>query len=518
MSLAFPAPASTKVIERLSKIVGAEHVSVSPINRLAYARDMSPMVLLRQSEGLVDHYPDVVVWPGSEDEVAAVVREAGELDMPIVPFGAGSGVAGGVLPIRGGITVDVKRLQRIHDVSDEDLTVAAEAGVMGQTLENELNHRGYTMGHFPSSIYCSTLGGWIAARSAGQMSSLYGKIEDMILGMTWVLPGGRVVKTPAAPRALSGPDFKQLFIGSEGTLGIVTSAVCRIWPAPAARRFAAFQFPDVQRGTAAMREIMQTGLRPAALRLYDPLDTLIVGSRGTESAGGLSDYLPLETLARRIRSVVPGFFKSTQRFMHQYARLANKLEALAKDGALMILVFEGSERVAGYEHETALRICERLDGRNRGPEPAHRWFERRHHVSFLMNKVYYHHAFVDTIEVATTWDRVVDLYESVREAIKPIAFIMAHFSHAYPEGCSIYFTFLSSAPTVEDAETTHRKVWDAAMEQTVRLKATVSHHHGIGLFKSRYLREELGEIFSVYRHLKDAADPAGLLNPGKMGL
>jgi len=515
-----PPPASKEVIDALANVVGEDGVSVASVHRHSYCRDMLPVSLMRQIEGRTRHFPDVIVWPRTTLEVARIMELCPELNLPIIPYGAGSGVCGGTLPVRGGVILDLKRMDRILEINDEDLTVRAQPGIMGQTLEMELDRRGYTLGHFPSSIYCSTLGGWVATRSAGQQSSLYGKIEDMVLSMEFVLPGGEIVRTTEAPGSAAGPDWKQLFIGSEGTLGVVTEATCRIRPKPASRRFIAFNFPDVNSGVEAMRLLMRNGLRPAVMRLYDPLDTLLVGSKGAEdeAGSGLLDHLPLDLVGARLQEFAPGLLKKAKRFVARWADLVNNLDRIANQGCLLVLMFEGDERLSRYEFEASIRLCEKLGGENRGPEPALAWHRNRYHVSYKMTKVYYNQAFVDTIEVAATWDRIVRLYEEIRAAIKPMAFIMAHFSHAYSDGCSIYFTFVSSAKDSAEAEKRHAKIWKAAMEPTIRLKGTISHHHGVGLLKAPFMKEELGDMMRVFRDLKDVMDPEHQLNPGKLGL
>lgn len=520
MTIHLPAAASAETVEKLARIVGKDGLSISPLSRILYSRDMYPVALMHQAEGVTGHYPQVVVWPKKVPEVVRVLKLARSLRLPVIPFGAGSGVCGGTIPVRGGIILDLKKMNRVLEVSGEDMSFTAEAGIMGQTLEMELNRRGFTMGHFPSSIYCSTLGGWVAARSAGQLSSKYGKIEDMVLGLEVVMPSGDILDTLGSPMGTAGPDWNQLVIGSEGTLGVVTKVCCRLNPLPATRRFASFNFPGLEAGIRAMRMMMRNGLRPAALRLYDELDTMLVGTKGDgENTGaGLFDYLPWERLETRLRTLAPGLINRAQRFVGRWAEVANKLEGLNRDGCLMILMFEGEDAAAPFEYENALKICDQLGGKNRGPEPAINWYKNRYHVSYKMSKVFYYGAFVDTVEVAATWQKVEALYARVRDAIRNQAFVMAHFSHAYPEGCSIYFTFISAAADSRKAEKKHKEVWRRAMEATLHVGGTISHHHGVGLSKGRYLVEEMGDMMRVLRCVKEAADPEDILNPGKMGL
>ena len=515
-----PSQTSAELREALVGIVGEAYVSASSLDRLSYCRDLNPMSNLAANDGRLGPMPDVIVWPRNLDQVVRLVKLAVEHRVPLIPFGAGSGVCGGTVPLRGGIILDLKKMKRIIALDEKSLTVTAEAGIIGQHLEMELNRKGYTMGHFPSSIYSSTLGGYLAARSAGQLSSKYGKIEDMVMGLEVVLGTGEVMRTPVAPRASLGPDWNQIFVGSEGTLGIITSATCRVRPYPASREYASFVFPTIEIGVNAMRLLMQHEIRPAAMRLYDELDTVLVGtsSKEGESEDSFLDAIPISQFGNVVKGLVPGLVRRAERFIGQRADLVNQLQRFATKGCLLVLTFEGEEYLTRAEKALATEICEKAEGVNKGPEPAMRWWKSRYHVSYKQSKVFYHGAFVDTIEMATTWRKVTDLYHEVRKAVRDRAFIMAHFSHAYLDGCSVYFTFVSAATDTDKAQQTHRHVWDAAAAACHRVGGAVSHHHGIGYVKAPYMMEEHGQTMRIYAALKQEMDPAGILNPGKMGL
>jgi alkyldihydroxyacetonephosphate synthase len=519
-----PSQATTETRERLRGIVGGANVSLSDLDRLTYSHDNAPILNLSANEGRVGPLPDVIVWPANVAAVVQIVRLANETRTPIVPYGAGSGVCGGAAPLRGGIILDMKRMKQIVDLDEESLTVTAGAGILGQLLESELNRRGYTMGHFPSSIYSSTLGGYLAARSAGQLSAKYGKIEDMVMGLEAVLGTGELLRTPSAPRRPPGPDWNQILVGSEGVLGIITEATCRVRPNPESRRFLSFMFPTIETGVEAMRLLMRHELRPAAMRLYDELDTAIVGnsSKEGESRESILNFIPLSQFGDLLASIVPGgalpaAIKRVGRFLGQRADLINTLDRFAK-GCLLVLTFEGDEELTREEADMATLICEKVGGRDKGPDPAMRWWKNRYHVSYLQSKVFYHGAIVDTIEFACTWRRVAQLYHAVRDSVRELAFIMAHFSHAYLDGCSIYFTFITSAANIDKTEAAHRAVWDAAVGACHRVGATLSHHHGIGFTKARFMPDEHGAAMQLFQAFKKEMDPNGILNPGKMGL
>src|SRR5207302_5528091 len=275
-----PAPRGKALVRELADFLGDGSASCTPADLWATSRDCWPRALLWTKASVAPHPPDVVAWPASSAEVAQVVRYAAERQVAGVPFGAVSGVCGGTVPVKGGIALDLKRLSGPPALDLAARCVDVEAGTNGQRLEELLGAAGATLGHFPSSIYCSTVGGWLAARSAGQLSSRYGKIEDMVLALEAVDGTGEVLRTQDAPSA--GPDLVQLLVGSEGTLAIVTKARLRCWPSPSSRWMRGARFESVDAGLAGLRALMRSGLRPAVARLYDPLDTLLAGRGGGE--------------------------------------------------------------------------------------------------------------------------------------------------------------------------------------------------------------------------------------------
>jgi alkyldihydroxyacetonephosphate synthase len=512
------APVNSEILQGLEQILGPDAVSTRDIDRYIYSRDCSPVNIIQTTQGTPIHTPDLIVWPKNAEQLSQICKLAYAHKIPMVPFGAGSSVVGGPVPTKGGIVVDLKKMNQIFELDEQSNLVTAGAGIIGEHLERELARHGYTMGHFPSSIYSSTLGGYLATRSAGQLSARYGKIEDMVVGIEVVLPTGEILNTLVAPRSATGPNWTQVMVGSEGTLGFITKATCRIWPAPKARRFLAFNFKDTASGVEAIRLMLRHDLHPSAVRLYDELDTLLVGTSGKTGGHSPLDLLPIKEFGSILRQFIPQTFKKTSRLFARRADLANLLEKFAKQGCMLVLVFEGEERMVDYEFEAATTICENLMAVNKGPEMALHWWNNRYHVSYKQSKVYYNGAFVDTIEVATTWDKVVRLYEEVRAAVSPLAFIMAHISHPYTEGASIYFTFVTAGNTPLACERIHKKIWDAAMDATLRVGGTISHHHGIGSSKARFMKQEHHQMMSLFQALKDEIDPENLCNPGKMGL
>ncbi len=502
----------------VAEIVGPEACRDDAATLMEYSRDLWPLLTLRLREGQHEPGPQLVAMPSDEAQLRALVALCHDRGVPLVPYGGGSGVCGGTVATRGGLCLDVKRLDRLLELDPEAGTIEVETGLIGETLERRLTARGYTMGHFPSSILCSSVGGFLAARSAGQCSSLYGKIEDMTLGLRVVTPGLGVVETGQYAPDAGGTDLTQVFLGSEGTLGIVTRARLRIHPQPEARRFRGARFRDVRSGLAAFQRILQMDLRPSVMRLYDPLDTLFAMSLthgagdGGDGGGGLPG--PLAALASRVKERLdPGSLPLGQ--VLQGAPVINAVGGLARS-CLSVFGFEGARDVVAEAEQEALAVIAELGGEDLGREPGERWYASRYHISFKLPKVLQKEAFADTIEVAATWDRVPVLYRAVREAVSPHAVILAHFSHAYPEGCSIYFTVSGSATDLADAEARYERVWDAAMQAALRVGGTVTHHHGTGLLKRRYSAREHGIGQALYHQVKRRLDPRGICNPDKL--
>lgn len=538
-------------VERLQRdleaILGPRRVSLRAVDLDTYARDMWPRLLLRYREGEIGApRPHAIVWPEHVREVVAIVRLARSLRIPIVPYGGGSGVCGGAVPLHGGITIDTKRMQQVRSVHADELIVDVDAGLSGERFERELARRGYTFGHFPSSIYCSTVGGWLATRAAGQLSTKYGKVEDRVAGLTVVTGRGEVIETDGPNRALRGPNWTQLLLGSEGTLGLITSARLRVSPAPQLRVFRGFEVDDVPTGLAAIRRVLQKGLRPAVIRLYDELDTMI-NSFGHKDAPGEDTHalrapvpavdtgaLPAwpvtahdteDSFLDRMLAFAKG--KTSRKVAMNAAlgrsSLVNRLagtvaEKITRRGCRLIIGLEGARIRTEVEAALTFHELEAMGARDKGEDPGWAWVRHRYAVSYRMSPLFRDGAFVDTMEVASSWAQLDDLYQSVRAAIGRHALVMAHFSHAYADGCSIYFTFVATAPDAASAERLYDQIWREGLEATTRAGGTISHHHGVGMLKAPYMAGEHREAMAIFEAAKASLDPEGVFNPGKMGL
>jgi alkyldihydroxyacetonephosphate synthase len=474
-------PLSSALLRDLRTATGLEVVT-DPIRTGSYAHDWWPRALMRRRAGEDLPPPDAVVAPATRGEVVAVVRWAAANRVALVPFGAGTGVCGGATPVAGAVTVDLKHLATIGELDEVSGIVEVEPGVIAQRLEDHLLHRGWTLGHHPSSVHASTIGGFLAIRSAGQASALHGKLEDTVVGLEVVLADGQVVTTRTVPQSSSGPDLAGLFLGGEGTTGIITRAWLRVRPAPEVALDRGWLVPDLGTGLDALRAIVRSGVMPAILRLYDETDTAIV-------FGGQDLPVP--------------------------------------DGCLVIVGCEGRGDVAAFTERIADAELTRLGAEDLGREPGEHWRAHRHGMSYRFadyvkpGGTFGDALTLDTMEVAARWRDLPALYEAVRGALlEHLDLVLAHVSHVYDTGASIYFTLGGVNDGDEDrALARYDAAWDAGQRAALAVGATASHHHGIGLLRAPYLPEELGPAgWDVLRRLKDALDPDHLLNPGKLGL
>jgi alkyldihydroxyacetonephosphate synthase len=503
-----------RTVAAVADAVPGLRATADDADRLFYARDLWPRKHLDVRRGLpAEALPAGVVWPSSTEDVARVLAWASAEGVPVVPFGAGSGVCAAVAPDERTLVLDLKRMGRIRRIDASAPAVEVEAGHLGNTLEDTLGRAGFTLGHFPSSILCSTAGGWVATRSGGQCSSAYGKIEDMVAELECVTGDGRVHSLRSRTQ---GADLVPLVVGSEGTLAVVTKATFRLHPAPARRAFGAWSYGSVEEGIGALRRLMQRGLRPAVARLYDPFDAMLARrahpapqSSPPRRRGSAFRDRALRSLLAHPATVNRG--------------LGSRLGARLLGGALLVVVFEGQ---GARPHDELAAARAHAGGSWVGEGPARHWFERRYSVSWRQAGVFAAGGFVDTIEVAAPWSRIAALYDRVRRALGEHAFVMAHFSHAYPDGCCIYFSFAGAADGGSvralgwdrACAATYDRAWGAAIAATIEAGGTVSHHHGIGRAKAAQARAELGAETAVLADVARAFDPAGVLNPGNLGL
>jgi alkyldihydroxyacetonephosphate synthase len=492
--------------------------SCEPPDLWAASRDCSPAALLWTKARLVPHPPDVVAWPEDAEQVAALVRFAGQRQVPIVPLGGGTGTSLGAVPVRGGIVLDTKRLTRPVRIDAAGGAVDVGAGVNGKRLDELLAKERMTLGHAPASLRTATVGGWLATRSAGLLSTRYGTIADMVLSLTAVDGTGEILRTLEG--AGSGPDLAQLLVGSEGTLAIFTEARLRIWQRPRESWLRAVRFGSLEETLRAVREVLRAGLRPTIVRVHDSLDTLLSSSE------------PLQ-LPQPLKWLAEGAQTEALRLAMRAPLLLNRLVDALPASSVAVLGFEGdTEDDTAEEGEAALAICRRERGEDLGPAPAERWLASMHRTSWRQAPLFAAGAFVETLDVATTWDRAEPLHRAVRQAAEGLALVRTHFGHAAKEGCAVEFTLVGfagppaaeiAAASRDDAEADYERghraseaAWTAALTAVADEGASISHHAGVGAARQVFLRRELGEGMRQLQAVKKAFDPQGILNPGKL--
>ena len=446
----------------LEKIVGAPNVDERAV------RDLWPLAVMNRRAG--DTPPRVlVVRPHGREQVAAVLRWATAGSIAVTPLGGGSGVCGALAPAQGEIVLDMTGFDRILEIDEVNLLCTCEAGVNGQELEQKLNARGLTLGHYPSSLPATTLGGLVATRSSGQESSRYGSIENMVQSLAVVLPDGTFAAPRPGPRSAAGPALHELLIGAEGGLGVVIGAVLRVHRLPETTIGRGYAFPDLKSGLECMREVMQAGIRPLVLRLYDAEDTAFGGY--DVDAG---ECVLLAAVAGR-----PGVAHAE----------ADAVEMLA----------------AG--------------ARPLGESPWTTWKERRFDLSAERLKKFLEPAgsFLDTIEIAGRWTILPEVHARVKDAIAVGGASLCHFSHAYEQGCCAYFTFAGARDTEDEARAAYGRAWEGAMSAALELGATITHHHGVGQVRARWIADEMGGWMKIWRAVKGGLDPQGIMNPRAVG-
>lgn len=528
------------LVSDLSNIVGPDWVRTSLPDRLAYNNDCWPRgIILTRGQRVYQNLPIAIVQPENEQQIQQLVAWAQKTSTPIIPYGAGSGVCGGAVSDdstgQSGIIIDLKRLNKIIEIRPDDMLLRAQPGVIGMILEKELERQSLTMGHFPSSLYCSSLGGYLAARSAGQTSSRYGKIEDMVRSLRVVTGTGELLETAPSNKHLNTPDLTQLFVGSEGTLGLITEATLRIEPAPTHRFYRGFRFANVEQALNAIREMMQTGLRPAVVRLYDAFDSLIAGKPSKKSAdqsahqpttspnllqrlqNQAATILPAtltNTLTEKLKSRVDLAAKSLLGRAIGQPLVLNALVDVLPEHCMLVIGFDGTELIED-EANFAFDLLGRY-GLDLGPAPGFHWLENRFNVSYKQSPMFDTGAFIDTMEVSTTWSNLNNLYTNVRAALSPHVFVMAHFSHLYTEGSSIYFTFAGFGSDVDESLERYQSTWKTGLDAVARAGGSIAHHHGVGLSKAPWTHHDHPGGPALFEALKNTFDPSGIMNPGKV--
>jgi alkyldihydroxyacetonephosphate synthase len=458
--------------------------------RVLHARGKSYPDLVRQRAGDCTGAPDAVLTPRDHDEVRAVLEACAGAGVAVVPFGGGTSVVGGLEPLRDGfgalVSLDLGALDALEALDERSQVAVVGGGMRAVELEARLAERGFTLGHYPQSYEYVTIGGCAATRSAGQASTGYGRIDELVVGARLAAPAGDL-DLRAQPASAAGPELRRLVIGSEGVLGAITRVAVRVRPVPELTRYEGWMFPAFGAGAEALRRLEQGGAAPDVARLSDEDETRLglglTGPRGIR-ATALAAYL-------RARGVA--------------------------GGALAIVGWAGPEEGVRGRREAAIEALRDAGGVALGQPAGREWVRSRFDGPYLRDELMDLGVLVETLETATTWAQLFTLYRAVGDALRDHAPLVAcHISHLYPTGASLYFTFMARARRGDELSQ-WAEVKTAACEAIVAAGGTITHHHAVGRDHAPYVGAEVGETgVAALRALKRELDPAGVMNPGKL--
>lgn len=465
------------ILFELKEIVGDDNVSISEADKISYSIDFYWISQMWHYRGEKCPVPDYIVLPDTTEEVSKILILANEYKIPVIVWGGGGGAQGGALPIYGGIILDMKKMNKVIDIDLNSMIVEVETGIIMQHLEWELEKFNVSTMHIPASIYCSTVGGFLAHRGTGVLSTKYGKLEDMIITMEVVLPDGKIMNTLPVPKNASGPDLNKLFIGSEGTLGVITKVKLAIREIPESREFRAFLFKDIHSGLEAGRKIIQSRLNPSVIRLYNE----------TETKAEVKDVLGID-----------------------------------RNGAYMVCAFDGFKDVVKLQVKKAQEISKSENGEDLGSKLGQTWWVNKLNFYYPGKTLALPQAF-GTCDTATTYNNIENLYWKMKNAIEtnfPEARFKAHFSHWFDWGCMIYARFIFDNPPADPHQALYlyNKAWKIAVKTINENGGVLNEHHGTGLKLGRLFKELYGDSFYILDILKRNLDKNNIMNPGKMGL
>ena len=468
-----------EVVAQLGKVVGPSHVLSDRETRIRHTRGKSTPDLLRLHAGDAGAAPDLVLSPGSHEEVLEVLAWCSRSGVAVVPFGGGTSVVGGLEPqadaFAGTIALDLRRMNALLELDEISRVAVLEPGLRAPQAEAMLGERGYTLGHFPQSFEYASIGGFAAARSSGQASAGYGRFDEMVVSLRLAAPAGTIA-LGRAPKSAAGPDLRQLVLGSEGAFGVITAVGVAIRPRPEVRRYEGWRLGSFGAGIEVLRRLAQDGPRPTVLRLSDEVETALnLAAPGELGSGG--------------------------------------------QGALAIVGFEGAEGEVAGRRDAVAGVMEAA-GARLDAAAGETWAEERYRGPYLRDALLDAGALAETLETATFWAGVPALYEAVGGALRdsltargtpPV--VLCHVSHVYPTGASLYFTV--GCAQADDPVAQWRAAKAAASDAVLAAGGSISHHHGVGIDHRPWFEQEVGPLgVSVLRAVKRELDPAGIMNPG----
>ena len=468
----------TMVLSELEDAVGRENCSTREIDKITHGVDYFWLSRMWADRGLRMPEADVVVSPKDAKEVSKVLQIANYYKIPVTTWGGGGGTQGGPLPVAGGIVLDTKRMNAIDEVNTEAMYIQCGTGAIYKHIEWAANEVGKATMHYPSSLTCSTVGGFLAHRGIGVVSTKYGKIDDMVLQMEVVLPNGDIIETSPVPKHAAGPDLNQIFIGSEGTLGVMTKAQIRIYDQPEERRFRGFLFKDMTGAFQAARELLQK-FKPSVMRLYDPAET---------------------------------------------ASLIKKIVGVERDGAFMNIAYEGEHAMVEVEEKILLDTFAKYGAEDMGSEYGEKWWKEKITFFYPGHMMDLPQCF-GTMDTIAPYGKIEKIYWAMKNAIEtnfPMAKFIAHFSHWYEWGAMVYDRFIVDGKDVpqdpHEALRLHNAIWNCGVRTAIENGGVVNDHHGVGIKLGRLMKEQYGPAMQVFEGIKKELDPNGIMNPFKLGL
>ncbi|TGK00584.1 FAD-binding oxidoreductase [Leptospira semungkisensis] len=488
-------------LKSLGSIVGKNNLKVDRFERVFHSAGKSYYDVLRLHTNKLKSFVDGVVYPQKDSEIIKILEYCSKNKITIIPFGGGSSVVGGLEVIKGKgqkavLSLDTTRMVDLVSFDPISLTATFQAGIYGPKLEYGLNLKGYTLGHFPQSFEYSTLGGWVAARSAGQQSNRYGKIEEIISSVKLISPSG-VVETLRAPAASIGPDWNQIVAGSEGLLGIITEVTVKIHKIPETRKYFGLVFPEMRSSLNFIRKANHAEIKTSMLRLSDASETRLyeyLGQLGKKNT-------PLRILKNLIQNAVL------------------KWKGLGEGKCVVLVGLDGSRLEVARSFEALKPLWKKAGALYAGEKLGQSWIHGRFNMPYLRNHIMQFGMGVDTMETSTTYDRLEDLHQAGLAALEtsiPGSRAMCHLSHSYHDGACLYYTILFPMDEKKPEEQwfkMKRKVSDTFAAH----KAPISHHHGVGFDHKSWYQNTLGKVgVEGLNGLKKVLDKKEILNPGKL--
>lgn len=457
------------VVKELEKALGSSKVHSDEARLDERRRDYSVLSKLDDMQGRGAPRPMCVVSPSCTDDVVKVVNICRQNGTKIIPFGLGSGVCCGIIASPDAVVLDMGSMNKVRKIDTQNMLATFEAGVIGADAENAVLEHDLIIGHYPQSIDVSSVGGWVATRAAGQFSTAYGNIENMVKGLEVVLPNGEVITMPAVPRSATGPELREIFIGSEGTLGVITEVTFALHRKPEEQAYTAFYVPTMEQGFEIQRLIVQSGWTPPVMRQYDPSEV--------------------------------------QRLFPDHVH---------GEDILIIMVHEGPKAKVELEVRECNSIVEKIGGEEAPIAAVTEWLDHRNSVpsveSFLEQGT-----IVDTVEIAAGWDQIGSIFDNAVASLNEVENMLiasAHSSHCYRTGLNLYFSFAARPDDSDRMSDVYSDCWRRIMEATINGGGTISHHHGIGRVRKKWMSAGIGESsVDLLRCLKAAIDPENMMNP-----